>query len=401
MPNHGALTVLSCFSGAGGLDLGLEAAGLETIGCLEIDRDARDALRLNRPQWRLLEPADVGAAGRELAPQSIDVKPGELDVIAGGPPCQPFSKAAQWSAKANRGMADPRGQAVLGMLDLIESFRPRAVVLENVTGFLSGRDSAREAITKRLGDINGRHGTDYRLTPFVVDAADYGVAQRRRRVLALAFRDGEEALEPPTTTHAESHLRVADALADVDVENPPTATGRWTPLLPCIPEGGNYQYLTARGQGPELFGYRTRYWSFLLKLARDRPSWTLSASPGPNTGPFHWDNRPLAAAERLALQGFPVDWKLPADVRAHVRLIGNATPPPLAEAVGRQVAALLVPGSARTGVCTLAKSRVEILLPATSPKRSMPAEFAARVGSKPPHPGVGAGPGRAATLAAI
>lgn len=389
-----SLSLLSCFAGAGGLDLGLEAAGFESLGCLEIEETAREVLRLNRPHWTLLEPSNVVRAGVELAPEQLGLKPGELDLIAGGPPCQPFSKAAQWSTKANRGLEDPRGRAVLGMLDLVESFRPNCVLMENVPGFLRGPRSARNVIEERFDEINRRHRTNYKLTFFVVDSADYGVAQHRRRALALAFRTGIAPTGPPVPTHSQMPLRAGDALADVGVENPPTATGKWAPLLPCIPEGGNYQYLTALGAGPELFGHRTKYWSFLLKLARDRPSWTLPASPGPSTGPFHWDNRPLAAAERLALQGFPVDWKLSGSERDLVRLTGNATPPPLGEAVGRQIANLLVPTArVEVGISTLAKERRQALGRRRSP-RPLPSSFEHLVGPKPRHPGIGAGPGR-------
>lgn len=401
MSQRVALSLLSCFSGAGGLDLGLEAAGFETIGCLESDDEARETLQLNRPHWRLLEPRDVVHAGKTLTPAGVGLCRGELDLIAGGPPCQPFSKAAQWAASANRGMADPRGRAVLGMLDLIESFLPAAVLIENVTGFLGGAGTASGYIIRRLRAINREYGTSYRLTSFVVDAADYGVAQRRQRLLGFALRDAPEPTAPPLPTHEGSHLRAADALAGVDVGETPSATGRWTPLLDLIPEGSNYQYLTSKGDGPEIFGYRTRYWSFLLKLARNKPSWTLPASPGPNTGPFHWDNRPLVPVERLALQGFPVDWKLVGDPRAGVRLAGNATPPPLAEAAGRQIASILVPDSGvRTGFSSLAKPRTDHVPSAVALTTKVPRAFASMVGPKMAHPGVGAGPGRSGSSAA-
>lgn len=395
-PDDGCLTVLSCFSGAGGLDLGLEAAGFETIGCLEIDEDARETLRLNRPGWTLLEPADVVAAATQLTPRALGMSPGDLDLLAGGPPCQPFSKAAQWALSANRGMADHRGQAVLGMLVLLEAFLPKALLIENVSGFLSGQYSAATVIKARLDEINERTGRKYVLTSHVTDAADYGVPQHRLRVLATAFSNGQVLSNPPVATHAGAHLRAGDALADVAVADPPKPAGKWSALLPCIPEGGNYQYLTARGEGPEVFGYRTRYWSFLAKLARDKPSWTLPASPGPSTGPFHWDNRPLAVAERLALQGFPIDWKLSGDERDLVRLCGNATPPPLAEAAGRQLAEVLNPSHKQTpGVSTLAKARVSALGEVKPPLPTVPSAFLDEVGSKPAHPGAGAGPGKA------
>lgn len=390
------LTVLSCFSGAGGLDLGLEAAGFSNVGLLETDNDARATLKANRPSWNLLTPGDVVKAGLKLKPRDVGLRARQLDLLAGGPPCQPFSKAGQWAVTARTGLNDPRGRAVMGMLDLLEAFRPKAMLIENVAGFLAGKVSAEWAIAARLAEINARHGTRYALSWHVVDAADYGVPQHRSRVLATAFRDGTVLAEPPPATHAADHRTAWDALSRVTVANPPKAAGKWADLLPCVPEGSNYLHLTARGGGPELFGWRTRYWSFLLKLARDRPSWTLPASPGPGTGPFHWDNRPLAAEERLALQGFPPGWRLSGQERDRVRLAGNATPPPLAEAAGRQIAARLDrPLPAVPDGLLLAVRKADTLIPEPTPPSPLPRTYAALVGAKDAHPGTGAGPGRA------
>lgn len=387
----GKPTVLSCFSGAGGLDLGLEAAGFRTVGLFETDEDARRTLMANRPAWTLLTPADVVKAGAELRPRHVGLRARQLDLLAGGPPCQPFSKAAQWSQRSRVGMADPRGQAVLGMLDLLESFRPKAMLIENVAGFLDGDVSAEEVITARLDQINDKYATSYSLTWYVVDAADYGVPQHRQRVIATAFREGQCVDGPPPATHANRHVTAWEALHSLQPAVLPTAKGKWAALLPCVPEGGNYLYLTERGGGPELFGWRTRYWSFLLKLARDRPSWTLPASPGPGTGPFHWDNRPLAVEERLALQGFPPGWVLTGDDRDQVRLAGNATPPPLAEAAGRQVAAVL-------GLASPCPEARPVAVSSTAPHpvapAQLPTEFEGLVGPKDAHAGEGAGPGR-------
>jgi len=385
-------TVLSCFSGAGGLDLGLEAAGFRAVGLLETDEDARTTLLANRPAWTLLTPADVVEAGTELRPRHLGLRARQLDLLAGGPPCQPFSKAAQWSERSRVGMADPRGQAILGMLDLLESFRPKAMLIENVAGFLDGGVSAEDVITARLDQINDKYATSYSLNWYVVDAADYGVPQHRQRVIATAFRDGQRVEGPPPATHANRHVTAWEALHSLEPAVLPTATGKWAALLPCVPEGGNYLYLTKRGGGPELFGWRTRYWSFLLKLARDRPSWTLPASPGPGTGPFHWDNRPLAVEERLALQGFPPGWVLSGDDRDQVRLAGNATPPPLAEAAGRQVAAVLGLSSPQPEARAVAVSPTT---PQPVAPAQLPTEFEGLVGPKDSHAGEGAGPGRA------
>ena len=150
--------------------------------------------------------------------------------------------------------------------------------------------------------------------------------QRRRRIFAVARRDGKP-FRFPVPSHDEKPITAWDALADLPRTDFAPRRDSWLELLPAIPEGKNYLHLTSRGDGPELFGWRTRYWSFLLKLARDQPSWTLPASPGPNTGPFHWDNRLLTISERLRLQGFPDDCQLSGHLRQQIKQVGNATPP--------------------------------------------------------------------------
>jgi DNA (cytosine-5)-methyltransferase 1 len=385
-------TVLSTFSGAGGLDLGLEYAGFRNVGCLETDEHARRTLQLNRPGWKLLEPADVVEAGRQLRPSAVGLRPRELDLLAGGPPCQPFSKAAQWSSGARVGMADNRGQAVLGMLDLLEAFLPRALLIENVAGFLRGPVNAAAIIDARLEEINDRRETRYRLSHDVIDASAYGVPQRRQRAIALAFRDGVAPILPDPT-HLHEPITAWDALHDVAPGHKPEVLGGYGDLLPSIPEGGNYLWLTDRGGGENLFGYRTRYWSFLLKLARDKPAWTLAASPGPSTGPFHWDNRPLTVREMLRLQSFPIAWNLAGDRRAQTRLAGNATPPLLAEVMGRLLHAQLRPVTAKN-LPEHPRLRIERgpRPPAPRPPCPVPARHRGRIGTHEPHRGTGMGP---------
>lgn len=385
-------TVLSCFSGIGGLDLGLEVAGFHTVGCLEIDADARASLVANRPDWTLTNPADVVKAGLTLKPSDLGLAVGELSLIAGGPPCQPFSKAAQWSAP-KRGVNDERGQTVNGMMDLIASFLPAAVMMENVSGFLSGRYNARQIIQQRFAEINARTGSSYQLHSWVVDAADYGVPQHRRRAIVIALRDGGALPASLPTTHRGEHRTAWDALGRAaDVEGA-ALSGKYADLLPSIPAGQNYQYLTSKGGGPEVFGYRTRYWSFLLKLAMDKPAWTLPASPGPSTGPFHWDNRLLTSEERLLLQGFPGSWKLAGRPRADMRLTGNATPPPLAEATGRMILNALAGRALGDSITpTLATCRRPAPTPTPPAPAALPARWRDYVGPKTAHPGAGAGP---------
>ncbi len=280
---------------------------------------------------------------------------------------------------------DP-ARTVLAMLDLVEAFLPRAVVIENVAGFLRGKISALPFIENRLDKINELNGTAYRLHAEIVDAADFGVPQRRRRVIAVATREGVPFVMPKPS-FADSPMTAWDAIGDLKEATVPTCKGGWTDLLPSIPEGGNYQYLTARGGGSELFGYRTRYWSFLLKLAKDKPSWTLPASPGPSTGPFHWKNRPLSIRERMRLQSFPDDWRPVGSYGEQVKQIGNATPPLLGEVIGRAlVSQVLARGTAYPRGATLLRPRLGAIPPAVPPA-PIPSRFEEMVEEKTAHRG--------------
>lgn len=333
--------VLSAFSGAGGLDLGLESAGFKHLGFIENERLCQETVTLNRPHWNLLPWDDVHVAAKECRPEYFGLKLGELDLLAGAPPCQPFSTAAQWSSKSRRGLADERANTLGSFLELVTAFLPKVVLMENVPSFWKSALGAKKIVSEFFEKLSQSSGVSYRLEARILNAADFGVPQLRKRAIIVAWR-GDVDFQWPTGKYSANPLTSWDALSKVVCENPPQAKGKWAGLLPSIPEGWNYLWHTARGEGRELFGYRTKFWSFLLKLSKDKPAWTLAAQPGPGTGPFHWDNRPLGAEELLALQTFPSTWKLKGTYRDQVKMIGNATPPLLAENLGRAICSTLL-----------------------------------------------------------
>ena len=387
------MTVLSAFSGLGGLDLGLEAAGFRHVGCIEQDDIARRSLKANRSDdWLLLDPGDITLLAKTLDPSMLGIKRRELGLLAGGPPCQPFSKAAQWSTAARVGLRDTRSQCLFDFLTLVEVFLPKVLLIENVSGFIQGEVSALGLIEERLRVINQAQGTRYEIQKRVVDAADYGVPQYRHRALLIACRDGE-VIRWPKPTHTSGAVTAWDAIGDLQLEDEeiPKLVGKWSELLPSIPEGQNYLWHTDRGEGEPIFGYRTRFWSFLLKLKKSQPSWTLPAQPGPSTGPFHWDNRPLAIRELLRLQSFPASWIVEGDHRSQVRQVGNATPPLLAEVAGRALAAQLF-GEQFQGRRLSHRMELAVHIPAARARRPIPEEFMRLVGDHPAHPGSGKGP---------
>jgi len=335
-------TSLSLFSGAGGLDLGLEAAGFAIAGCVEIDSDCRATLQRNRPRWPLSEPGDIfGVDARGFLTQ-FGLRPRELDLLSGGPPCQPFSKSAYWVTGNTARLRDPRAESLEAYFDFVSAAVPRVFLLENVKGLVQGLDVLR-LFERKLRSLNQRCGTNYSLQVLHVNAADYGVPQMRERVFLLADRDGRE-LELPTKrcgVDAPEPFRTAwDSIGHCDVDvwpNELVPSGKWADLLPSIPEGKNYLWHSARGGGKPLFGWRTKYWSFLLKLAKSRPSWTLQAVPGPATGPFHWRNRLLSIREIALLQTFPPTYEFCGNQRSQWRQVGNAVPSAIGEMLGLEI----------------------------------------------------------------
>lgn len=383
-------TVLSLFSGAGGLDVGLEAAGFCVIGCVEQDGLARQTLEKNRPEWPLLEPSEVCEFSRTVAPSTLGLTRRELDLLAAGPPCQPFSKAAQWRENARSGLRDSKAECIAGLVQVVETFLPRVVLLENVQGFTEGRTSALPFLRSAFDRINSDQNTSYSVQANVLDACHYGVPQHRRRSIIIALRDPGE-FKWPQPTHKNRPTTAWDAIGDLHPLSPPRALGRWADLLPSIPEGKNYLFHTSKGRGKRIFGYRRRYWSFLLKLAKDKPSWTLPARPAQTAGPFHWENRRLTPKEMMRLQSFPAGWRVMGTYHQQVRQIGNATPPLLAEVVGRAMQQQIFGSdSDRRPTLAVPRRRNHPRARRTSP---VPPRFLKLGLIKSTHPGPGKGPG--------
>ena len=341
-------SVLSLFTGAGGLDLGLEAAGFQHALCVENDEDSRKTVARNRSAWRLAEPGDIHKLSPDVLLSQAGLTPGQLTLLAGGPPCQPFSKSAYWSTGDAQRLRDPRARTLSAYLDVVRAARPQVLLLENVKGLAyEGKDEALSLFKEGLRLINAECRTSYIPQVINLDAADYGVPQFRERVFIVASIEGR-VLRMPPPTHGEGagrqpYMTAWDAIGDLDVEpwaeelNP---TGQWAALLPSIPEGKNYLWHTPRNKGQggmPLFGWRTRYWSFLLKLSKSQPSWTIQAAPGPATGPFHWKSRLLSTRELCRLQTFPDRYEIAGVRRSAQRQLGNAVPSAIGELFGLEI----------------------------------------------------------------
>jgi DNA (cytosine-5)-methyltransferase 1 len=346
---------------------------------------------------------DIPTAGLLSA---AGLHPGEVDLLAGGPPCQPFSKSGYWSTGDARRLNDPRAQTLNAYLRVLEGAQPRAFLLENVDGLAyAGKSEGLRLLLNAVEDINRRTGTRYAPEWKVLNSADFGVPQVRRRLLVVAARDGTPFRFPTDLSESEptamrqrskdgtSFYRCAwDALADACVrpDEDLAIRGKWAALLPSIPEGENYLWHTDRGGGLPLFGWRRRYWGFLLKLSKARPSWTIQAQPGPAIGPFHWENRRLSAHELCRLQTFPDGVRLAGNRVSIQRQVGNAVPSLLAEVVGRAI---------RTQLLGLPPPRCSLVLlppdlgsvPTPEPPAEVSDNYLILAGKHDAHPGTGQG----------
>jgi DNA (cytosine-5)-methyltransferase 1 len=339
---------ISLFSGAGGLDLGVESAGYQVRAAVEWDRDAAATMEKNFdhlvspvitddimqvPTDRILAAAGLAAGNRP-------------DLLVGGPPCTPFSKSGFWLDWKRAGL-DPTASLLQAYTRVLREARPRLFVLENVYALTYNNKASRPAYDRLMREIDE---AGYHCDPKVLNAADHGVPQARPRLFVVGSPKDQPLPGHAGPTHGGSwerrsvgktdnpHRTAGEALDGLVCEAEPgeTVAGKYGHLLPDIPPGDNYLFYTERrGHPTPQFKWRSKYWSFLLKLSPDRPSPTIQAQPGPYIGPFHWDSRRLRVAELKRLFTFPDSFEF-VGTRASVQAqIGNSVPPLLAERVIR------------------------------------------------------------------
>lgn len=333
--SRATVPLLSLFSGLLGIDLGFERAGFTTRAALDFDPDAADVKVANADRLgefpflcediTKLDPSDFAAEAH--------LGRGEAAMLVGGPPCQPFSKSGD-----RAGIDDDRGLLFARYLEYLDAIKPEAFLLENVRGMYSVRGGEDFRLILKLFEETG-----YTVYWKIVDAANYGVPQFRQRLFLIGFRD-RIAFEFPRPTHGDPDeissalfsdlqpfVTASEAVSGAATDSSPYR-GSFSHLLKEIPPGLNYSYYTAeRGHPFPLFEWRSKYWYFLLKAHPARPSLTIQAYPGNNTGPFHWESRRFSVNELQRLQTFP-DWlEIGKSYFVAHRLLGNAVPPVLAE----------------------------------------------------------------------
>lgn len=311
------LSSVEICAGAGGQALGLERAGFSMRAAVELDHYAAATLRANRPEWNVIE-GDV--LDFDISPYSDD-----LDLLAGGVPCPPFSVAGKQLGPEDERDLFPRA------LQLVRAANPRAVMLENVRGLSQPRFAAyRSKLIAELEDMG------YVVFWELITAADYGLAQLRPRFILVALKEGlrDFFAWPAPVEHS---LTVGEALRDLMAEGGWPGAAKWAER--------------ARGIGPTLVGGSKKHGGPDLGPTRAREAWArfgvkgssiAEEAPGPD---FPVD--PAIEMPRLTvrmggvLQGFPADWDWQGGKTAAWKQVGNAFPPPVAEAVGKSIAAAL------------------------------------------------------------
>ena len=304
-------------AGAGGQALGLEEAGFEHIALVEYENDYCNTLKQNRPNWNVI-CADVKDFSGLKYTDSIDL-------LAGGVPCPPFSVAGKQLGKSDERDLFPDA------LRLISEINPKAVMLENVKGFLDSKfDDYRTSILKNIESLG------YKVQIKLLNASDYGVPQLRPRIVIVGIRHDIKGDFHYPLPHNEKTATVGEVLSDLIKENGWKNADSWikkaNSIAPTI-VGGSKKH-----GGPDLGPVRARKaWAELgvdgLGIANEAPTQDFEGMPR------------LTPRMIARIQGFPDEWSFGTKKTAACRMIGNAFPPPVAKAVGEQIRKVLENGS--------------------------------------------------------
>lgn len=326
------LTTIELFAGAGGLALGIERAGFDTLACLEIDKDACATLRQNRPEWRVIEDDIANISALDLS-HYFSLSPGELDLLSGGAPCQSFSYAGK-----KLGLEDARGTLFYHYAIFLKQLQPKMFLFENVRGLLS-HDKGRTY--KTILEIFEQAG--YSIQKQVLNAWDYGVAQKRERLITVGIRN--DLVDRVSFSFPVPH-EYKPVLRDVLLDCPPSVGTPYSKykrqIYELVPPGGYWRDI------PEdiakeymkscwyLGGGRT---GILRRMSLDEPALTVLTSPSQKqTDRCHpIEARPFTVRENARCQSFPDTWEFCGSVGSQYRQVGNAVPVNLAYEIALKI----------------------------------------------------------------
>lgn len=322
---------IELFAGAGGLALGLEKAGFQHIGLIEFDKAAATTLRENRPLWNVLCEDIENVASRNLE-KEFHIKKGELDLLSGGAPCQSFSYAGK-----RLGLKDVRGTMFYHYATFLHKLQPKMFLFENVKGLLS-HDKGRTYETI----LNIFKDEGYKVTYKVVNAWDYGVPQKRERLITIGIRnDLADIIHFDFPKEHKKKLLMKDVKLD---KNPTKEECEFYSdykkrIFSLVPPGGYWKDIDqeiAKSYMKSCYymgGGRT---GILRRIGLEEPSLTVLTSPGmKQTDRCHpVEVRPFTYRENARIQTFPENWKFYGKLNEKYRQVGNAVPVNLAKDIG-------------------------------------------------------------------
>lgn len=368
MAEHNKLTAISLFSGAGGMDIGVQQAGFDILACCEIDKHCCETLRENIKRGQrntIVYEGDIKTFTPEQMLDDLHIQSGEVDLLFGGPPCQAFSQIGK-----QRSMLDERGELLFEMVRYVKVIQPRAIMIEQVKGLLTAKDleGKRGGVFEQL--IRELELLDYVPKWRIMLAADYGVAQMRERVFVVATKKPNGFQFPDPTNGKQSDMAnlfglppyktVGEALAGLgepvlkndsslipDDSHYDVTPRRDRERIHGVPEGKNLSSQTHLPK-EQIGGLTKKDTTKFLRLDRSKPSNTLR---GGEIFYHPIEDRYLTPREYMRIHGYPDNYVLRGPIRGRTgtvkdldqhRQIGNSVPPPLAKAVATKIKEIIL-----------------------------------------------------------
>ena len=324
-------TSIELFAGAGGLALGLEQAGFKHIGLVEFNKFAADTLKTNRPKWNVLCEDVEQVASRNLE-KEFHIKKYELDLLSGGAPCQSFSYAGK-----RLGLEDTRGTMFYHYATFLHKLQPKMFLFENVRGLLT-HDKCKTYQTI----LNIFEDEGYTTFHKVLNAWDYGVPQKRERLITIGIRN--DLVETCEFTFPKEH-KYKPVIKDIKLDVNPTKEdcAQYSPykkdIFALVPAGGYWRDIDPKVAKEYMKscwymeGGRT---GILRRIGLDEPSLTVLTSPAmKQTDRCHpLEVRPFSYRENARIQTFPDNWHFCGSLVEKYKQIGNAVPVNLAKEIG-------------------------------------------------------------------
>ena len=327
---------IELFAGAGGLALGVERAGFDHIGLIEFDKAAAETLKKNRPEWNVIwdDIANISCLDLE---DYFNIKKGELALLSGGAPCQAFSYAGK-----SLGLEDTRGTLFYHYAIFLQKLQPKMFLFENVRGLLTHDGGKTYQTIKNVFEDAG-----YTIQYAVLNAWDYGVAQKRERLITIGIRN--DLVDTVSFTFPKKH-DYKPVLGDILVDVPESVGARYSQkkeeIYKLVPPGGYWRDI------PEEIAkeYMKSCWDMgggrtgiLRRMSMDEPSLTVLTSPSQKqTDRCHpIEPRPFTVRENARCQSFPDEWEFCGTVGDQYKQVGNAVPVNLGYEIAKEIAKAL------------------------------------------------------------